>query len=202
MSTLTYCKGLPTPESEMNALGQTNLEMFLESYAPIFRSADIETVNHLLLGDEFNKSQWNTHLQKTYGINKRHANGVISFSKGRVDAAKIHRELHIQTIAGKIKSIQKWLKSSQGKLKLARKFYAKKNWQHSKTGCNFPLCCSLKYRDTNWSNFRFQIHGKKRKLTLFNNKLEHLKVKPIRVYVPHGNIFIVGSKDESCGNQV
>ncbi|MHC5732724.1 MAG: hypothetical protein ACYTXY_53525, partial [Nostoc sp.] len=94
----------------------------------IFRSADIETVNHLLLGDEFNKSQWNTHLQKTYGINKRHANGVVSFAKGRVDAAKIHRELHIQTIAGKIKSIQKWLKSSQGKLKLARKFYAKKNW--------------------------------------------------------------------------
>jgi hypothetical protein len=34
MSTLTYCKGLPTPESEMNALGQTNLEMFLESYNP------------------------------------------------------------------------------------------------------------------------------------------------------------------------
>ncbi|MEH1854194.1 MAG: hypothetical protein V7L11_21545 [Nostoc sp.] len=202
MSTLTYCKGLPTPESEMNALGQTNLEMFLESYAPIFRNAALVTVNHLLLGNEFNKSQWNTHLQKTYGINKRHANGVISFAKGRVDAAKTHRELHIKTIAGKVKSIEKWLKSSERKLKLAQKFYAKKNWQHSKTGCNFPLSCSLKYRDTNWNNFRFQIHGKKRKLALFKNKLESLKIKPIRVYVPHGNIFIVGSKDESFGNQV
>ncbi|GAX45198.1 hypothetical protein NIES4075_62190 [Tolypothrix sp. NIES-4075] len=202
MSTLTYCKGLPTPESEMNVLGQTELEMFLQAYAPIFRSAAIETVNHLLYGDEFNKSQWNTHLQKTYGINKRHANGVISFAKGRVDAAKTHRELHIKTIVGKIKSIEKWLKSSERKLKLARKFYAKKNWQDSKTGCNFPLSISLKYRDTNWSNLRFQIHGKKRKLSLFKNKLEHLKVKPIRVWVPHGNVFIVGSKDESCGNQV
>lgn len=142
MSTTTYCKGLPTPELEMNALGQTELEMFLFAYAPIFRSAAIETVNHLLYGDEFNKSQWNTHLQKTYGINKRHANGVISFSKGRVDGAKTHRELHIKTIALKIKSIEKWLSSSERKLKLARKFYAKKNWQHSKTGCNFPLSCS------------------------------------------------------------
>jgi len=225
MSTLTYCKGLPTPESEMNVLGQTKLEMFLESYSPIFRSAAIETVNHLLLGD-FNKrkplasrfpcgrvckkSRWNTHLQKTYGINKRHANGVISFAKGRVDAAKAHRELHIKTIVGKIKSIQKWLKSSERKLKLARKFYAKKNWQHSKTGCNFPLSCSIKYpstslrvnRDTNWRNLRFQIHGKKRKLALFETKLKHLRVKPIRVWVPRGNVFIVGSKDESCGNQV
>ncbi|MBG1259669.1 hypothetical protein [Nostoc commune] len=202
MSILTYCKGLPTPESEMNSLGQTELEMFLESYAPIFRSAAIETVNHLLSGNEFNKSQWNTHLQKTYGINKRHANGVISFSKGRVDAAKAHRELHIKTIAGKIKSIEKWLKSSERKLKLARKFYAKKNWQYSKTGCNFPLSCSLKYRNSNWNHLRFQIHGKKRKLALFNNKLEYLKIKPLKVSVPHGNIFIVGSKDESYGNQV
>lgn len=202
MSTTTYCKGLPTPESEMNVLGQTELEMFLESYAPIFRSAAIETVNHLLLGNEFNKSQWNTHLQKSYGINKRHANGVISFAKGRVDAVKTHRELHIKTIAGKINSIEKWLKSSERKLKLARKFYAKKNWQHSRTGCNFPLSCSLKYRDTNWSNLRFQIHGKKRKLALSKNKLEYLKIKPIRVSVPHGNVFIVGSKDESFGNQV
>jgi IS605 OrfB family transposase len=202
MSTLSYCKGLPTPDIEMNVLGFTELEMFLEAYAPIFRNAAIVTINHLLLGDDYNPAQWNTYLQKTYGINKRHANGVISFARGRVDAAKSHRQMHIKTIAGKLKSIEKWLKSSERKLKLARKFYAKKNWQYSKTGCNFPLSCSLKYRDTNWSNFKFQIHGKKRQLALFRNKLEHLKVKPIRVYVPHGNIFIVGSKDESFGNQV
>ncbi|MEZ2225905.1 MAG: hypothetical protein ACBR50_06410 [Microcoleus sp.] len=30
-------------------------------------------------------SYGNTHLQKTYGINKRHANGVISSAKGAVD---------------------------------------------------------------------------------------------------------------------
>ncbi|WP_341730503.1 hypothetical protein [Microcoleus sp. EPA2] len=78
MATLTYCKGLPTPADELNELGFTDFEMFLEAYAPIFRAASIETVNHLLLSTQFKKSDWNTHLQQTYGINKRHANGVIS----------------------------------------------------------------------------------------------------------------------------
>ncbi|MEG3940903.1 hypothetical protein QT995_22430 [Microcoleus sp. S36b_A3] len=49
MATLTYCKGLPTPADELNELGFTDFEMFLEAYAPIFRAASIETVNHLLL---------------------------------------------------------------------------------------------------------------------------------------------------------
>ncbi|MBW4475435.1 MAG: hypothetical protein KME54_00835 [Tolypothrix brevis GSE-NOS-MK-07-07A] len=106
MPTLTYCKGLPTPESEMNALGQTELEMFLLAYAPIFRAAVIETLNHLLSAQEFKKSNWNSHLQKQYAINKRHANGVISFAYCKVDGAKEHRQLHIKTTEGKIKSIE------------------------------------------------------------------------------------------------
>jgi IS605 OrfB family transposase len=202
MSTLTYCKGLPTPAAEMNALGFTQLEVFLSAYAPIFRAATIETVNHLLGGEEFNKSKWNTHLQHEYGINKRHANGVISFAKGKVDGAIEHRALYIKTITGQIKSIKSWLTKSERKLKLAHKFYAKKNWQNSKTGCNFPLSSSLKYHDTNWGNLKFRIHGKKRKLALLTNKLAHLKTMTIRVSVPRGDVFVVGSKDESYGNQV
>jgi IS605 OrfB family transposase len=202
MPSLTYCKGLPTPKSEMNPLGFTGLEMFLEAYAPIFRCAVIETVNYLLGTQEFQKSDWNSHLQQQYAINKRHANGVISFAKGKVDGAKEHRQLHIKTIEGKIKSIEKWLYSSERKLKLARKFYAQKNWHSAKTGCNLPLSCSVKYCNTNWHNLKFQIHGKKRKLGLLTNKLEHLKIKPIRVFIPRGNVFVVGSIDESCGNQV
>ncbi|MCC3508965.1 MAG: hypothetical protein EAZ25_30610 [Oscillatoriales cyanobacterium] len=108
MATLTYCKGLPTPVHELNELGFTDFEMFLEAYAPIFRAASIETVDHLLLGTEFKKSDWNTHLQQTYGINKRHANGVISSAKGRVDGAKEHRILHLKALEGKIKSIGAW----------------------------------------------------------------------------------------------
>ncbi|TAG86107.1 MAG: hypothetical protein EAZ18_26250, partial [Oscillatoriales cyanobacterium] len=202
MATLTYCKGLPTPVHELNELGFTNFEMFLEAYAPIFRAASIETVDHLLSGTEFKKSDWNTHLQQTYGINKRHANGVISSAKGRVDSAKEHRILHLKALEGKIKSISTWLKKAERKLVLARKFYAKRKWQKSKTGCNFPIACSLQYKSTNWQNLRFQIHNKKRKLTLVTKKTEDLKLKPIKVFVPRCDIFVVGSKDESFGNQV
>lgn len=155
MATLTYCKGLPTPTNELNELGFTDFEMFLEAYAPIFRAASIETVNHLLLNTKFKKSDWNTHLQRTYGINKRHANGVISAAKGRVDGAKEHRILHIKTLEGKIKSISSWLKKAELRLVLARKFYANKKWQNSKAGCNFPITCSLHYKSTNWQKLRF-----------------------------------------------
>ncbi len=200
--TLTYCKGLPTPLQELNAIGKTQLEMFLSAYAPIFRQALCETVNHLLLGEAFNKSNWNTHLQQTYQINKRHANGVIASAKGAVDSAKKSRTLHIKTLEGKAKSCEQWLKKAEKKLKNAQKFYSKKNWGNSKTGCVFPLSCSLKYRQTNWQNLRFQIHNKKRKLFRYQQKIAKLKAIPIRVSVAKNQVFVVGSKSESFGNQV
>jgi IS605 OrfB family transposase len=46
------------------------------------------------------------------------------------------------------------------------------------------------------------MNNKKRRLTLLVNRLEHLKIKPIKAFIPRGDIFVVGSKDESFGNQV
>ena len=200
--TLTYCKALPTPIDELNAIGKTQLEMFLSAYTPIFHKAVCETVNFMMSGEEFKKSDWNTHLQKTYGISKRHANGVIASSKGAVDSAKECRISHIKTLESKAKSCEAWLRKAEKKLKIARKFYAKKNWQNSKSGCVFRLSSSLKYRETNWQNLRFQIHNKKRKLTQYRQILVVLKSIPVRVRVPKNQAFIVGSKDESCGNQI
>jgi len=202
MPSLTYVKGLPTPQSELNALGFSQMEMFLTAFAPIFRLAAIETVHQLLTCTEFNKSKWNSHLQATYSINKRHANGVIAYSKGKVDGGKEHRSLHIKTLTGKAKSIEIWLKKAEKKLKAANKFYSKKNWRNSRVGCNFPLSCSLKYKGTNWQNLRFKIHHKKRKLFLIQNKLATLKAIPIKVFVPRDQVFLVGSKDETLGNGI
>ncbi|MGE5655181.1 MAG: hypothetical protein ACM37W_00930, partial [Actinomycetota bacterium] len=144
--TLTYCKAIPTPIDELNTLGKTQLEMFLGAYTLIFHKAVCETVNFILSAKGFNKSQWNTHLQKTYSISKRHANGVISSAKGAVDSARECRISHIKTLEGQAKSCESWLKKAEKKLKLARKFYAKKNWKNSKNACGFPLYSSLKDR--------------------------------------------------------
>ena len=110
-------------------------------------------------------------MQNTYQISKRHANGVIAHAKGKVDGSKEHRTLHIKTLFGKAKSIEAWIEKAERQLKLARRFYAKKNWHNSKTWCNLLLSCSLKYKATNWQNLKFKIHGKKRKLHLIKNKI-------------------------------
>ncbi len=202
MGTLTYVKGLPTPAEEFNASGITEFEMFLTAYSSVFHQAACETANHLLSGIEFNKSKWNTHLQATYKISKRHANGVISFAHGKVEGSKEHRELHIKTLEGKLKSINALVLGAEKKLADARKFYAKKNWRSSRTGCKLPLSCSLAYRETNWQNLRFQIHNKKRKAYKLTNQINHLKISPIHVFIPRNQAFVVGSKDETLGNQV
>ena len=202
MSTLTYCKGLPTPIEEINPIGFTELEMLLTSFSQISHSATCETVNHLLMATEkFNKSKWNTHLQSNYQINKRQAGGVIAASQGKVDSAKECRKNHVKQLQAKLKSAQEWISKSIKKLKLAEKFYAKKDWINSKTGCNFPLESSLLARSTNWQHEWFRVHQKQRYIHTLINRIKHLKTATIRVKVPHGEVFIVGSKDESFGNQ-
>ena len=186
----------------MNSLGFTDLEMFLSEFSSVFHAASCMTVNHLLsTTEQFKKSAWNTHLQQSYGISKRHANGVISHAKGLVDSARECRVNHIKTLQGKLKSITKWIDTSERKLKLAQKFYRKRNWIDSKTGCIFPLSCSLKFKETNWQNLRFGLHNKKRRRYQLSQQIEHLKLAPIKVKVPRYQVLIVGSKDETCGNQ-
>lgn len=201
MTTLTYCKALPQLPEQMNVLGYSDFEMLLFDYAAIFRGAKQETVNYLLTSKNFNKSNWNTYLQKTYGVNKRQANGIIADAKGAVDSAKKCQQSQLKQLKGKLKSATRWLTRGEKKLKNARKFYAKKNWQKSKTGCVMPLSMSLKHRQSNWQNLRFQIHNKKRYIKHLEQKIALLKDCPVRVKVKSTEVFIVGSKDERLGNQ-
>lgn len=206
MTTITYCKGLPTPDQELNNLGFTDFEMFLAAYSPIVHAATCETVNHLLSVKKIKISNWNTYLQQTYKINKRHASGIILDANGRVDSAKKCRENHVKQLEAKLKSAIAWVKTAYARLANAQKFYRKKNWQHSKTGCKYPLFCSLqsqaaKFRGlTNWQNLKFQIHHKKRYIHQKEKQLSDLKATIIRVLVPRNHVFIVGSKDECFGN--
>lgn len=203
MSTLTYCKGLPTPIEELNAVGRTELEMLLTEYAVVFKAASIETIQQLQsLTEKFNKSAWNTHLQKTHGISKRYAGGIIASSVGKLDAAKECRKRHIKQLEQKLKSAKEWLRKSTKKISLGQKFYRKKDWQNSKTGCNFPLSSFLDNRQTNWQRLKFAIHHKQRYIDKLSKQISCLKTAPLHVKIPDSDIFIVGSKDELFGNQI
>lgn len=202
MTTLTYCKGLPTPIAELTPLGLTTFELFLFDYAAISYSATIETVNHLLkLDSKFDKAKWNTYLQETFGITKRQAGGIIALSQGKVDSGHQCRTNQIKQLSAQLKSAWDWVKKSLKKLQLARKFYANQNWRDSKTGCNFPLSTSIKTKKTNWYHTRFLVHHKKRYIYQLTLKIAALKLAPIRVKVSRCEVFVVGSKDESLGNQ-
>jgi len=202
MPTITYCKGIPTRQEEMNFLGQTDLEMYLYSYSQVFHKAVCETIRQLKSVDQFNKSAGNTYLQNTYQVNKRHANSIISYSKGAFDSAKECRSRLIKTLKGQLKSTKEWITQQERKLNLAKRFYRRKNWQHYRSGCNFPITSNLKTRKTNWHSLKFNLHHKKRKVYLLERKIEYLKTAPIYVSIPKDHVFFVGSKDETLGNQV
>ncbi|MEQ9548261.1 MAG: hypothetical protein RIM23_01390, partial [Coleofasciculus sp. G3-WIS-01] len=135
MTTITYCKGLPTPADELNPIGFTDLEMFLTSLSDIFYQATVETVNHLLNKEiKFNQASWNSYIQEKYGFSKRYANGVIALSRGKTDSAKECRKIQIKQLESRVQSGKDWVTRATNKIKLARKFYGKKNWIASKSG--------------------------------------------------------------------
>jgi IS605 OrfB family transposase len=204
MSIITYTKGLPTPELSMNPLGFTDFEMFLNAFSPIFKNAVCETVDKILASKNFEKEKgkFNTHLQQKYGLSKRHSTGVITLASSKVDSASECRANHIKQLEGKLKSAKIWLKNALKRLSDSQKFYALKNWQKSKTGCKVPLACDLSTQRSNWHSLKFQIHNKKRYVNQLEKKITHLKTACLRVKVSNSEIYIVGSKDESFGNQV
>ncbi|RUT08127.1 hypothetical protein DSM106972_012950 [Dulcicalothrix desertica PCC 7102] len=203
MSTITYVKGLPTPSKEMNNLGFTKFEMFLTDFSLLFRQATIKAVDIILSSNNFEKikSQLNTQLQKEFNLSKRQVNGVITLALSKVCSASECRKNHIKQLEGKLKSALTWIKNAEKRLLDSQKFYAKKNWLQSKTGCKFPLCCDLNTGCSNWHSLKFQIHNKKRYVYQLDQKIAHLKTARLRVKVASSEVFIVGSSDESFGNQ-
>jgi IS605 OrfB family transposase len=198
--TLTYCKSFPK-SSEPTLFNLTELEVFLFDYAKIFRQAKIETIETLQSGVEFNKSSWNSYLQNKYGINKRHAAGVISSAEGSLTSARECRALHIKQLKGKVKSAKNWLGKAKKKLKDAQKFYAKKNWTERQTGCRFPLSSYLDTHATNWQRLKFTIHHKTRYIEHLERQIQKLIAAPVHVKIPHNDVLVVGAKCESYGNQ-
>ena len=201
MTTLTYCRALLTPKEELNPLCLTPFIMFLYDYSAIFSQAEIETIQALQGNDQWERSKWNTHLQQTYKINKRQANGVIASAKGRLDSSLECRKNHLKQLYGKLKSVKKWIKTTQSKISSAKKFYAKPNWKNSKSSCLLPAACYLDSGKTHLQGLRFRLHQKQRYKAHLERKIEAYKTSPIQVKVPKNNVLVVGSKDEKFGNQ-
>ncbi len=65
------------------------------------------------------------------------------------------------------------------------------------------LSCYLDSRQNSWQSIKFIIHYKKRYIAHLQRQIVSLRAAPIRVNVnQQGEAYFVGSKGETCGNQV
>jgi IS605 OrfB family transposase len=127
-------------------------------------------------------------FQSAYKLNKRQVNSIRTEVKAAISSAKECRQHHIKTIEGQLKSVRVEIKTLEKKLNKG----------------SFDIACDLKTRRTVIENKRFALHQKKRRAHLLENKLKHLKDKPLVVNIPNSGIdfFVMGSKDETAGNQI
>lgn len=130
------------------------MEFSRSDYAKAVR----ETFYAIKCGD-FNKSQYNTHLQHKYGIVKRTANSIISDAQGRFNTLKELKEYEKRQLERKIAYLEN---------KVIPKLVEKRNDNSVmlKKGVTIPL---IKQQ-----NLRRRIVAKKNKLNNLKQKLNNL----------------------------
>lgn len=178
------------------------LQNFITDYSKVYRSALVFVVNHRL-AQTIPKSDLNTVIQQRFKLNKRHANAVITDAEGMISSAKECRANHIKQLEGKLKSAIDWLKKAEKQIKDSRKFYSLVSWHSKKSAPHLKLYCYLDSKHTSWQSIKFRIHHKKRYVVHLQCQVLSLKTALIRVNVnKQGEVYFLGSKGETCGNQV
>ncbi|WP_407896970.1 hypothetical protein [Scytonema sp. NUACC26] len=156
------------------------------------------------------KLECNKQLQAKFNINKRWANSIYTEVQAIVSNIDENRANHIKVLEGQIKSIKSDIRKREKQIKDFALQQKKEKSKRSKKGFSaiklkIKKACNIKAKQrqtTQIQDAKFGLHQKKRRLNLLENQLKHLKsVKP-NYTLPDANSFmLVGSKDESFGNQ-
>lgn len=195
----------------------------LEHFVPISIEMSKMALSGLQSG--MKKEKLNSVLQKTFGVNKRHANSVIAFVVGEVDSAKKCHERHIETLDAKIKSIKEGQGHLEERLKSHRDYVAALQKYHSaikspsytKTGKpkqvarftkkpEFDEACPL-HGKTHGKTYlqlaKQHLHQKKRLLKMYDDRRKSVEKAGVQVNLGKTeNISCVGSTGETGGNQI
>ncbi|MUH00695.1 hypothetical protein F7734_53860 [Scytonema sp. UIC 10036] len=165
------------------------------------------------------KSQLDCHkeLQRLFNINKRYSNSIYTEVQGIVTNANKNRANHIKFLSGQIKSIKSDIRKRSKQIKdfakqekklTNKNKSAKKGFKSdkSKSQTKIKKACSIYARQrqtTQLQDAKFGLHQKKRRLYLLQSQLAHLKSTSPNYALPDNDSFVlVGSKDESSGNQL
>lgn len=167
----------------------------------------------LLLAHKLIKSEINTELQRDCEINKRLANSIITYVEGKVKSARECRSRHLDQLQGKLKEVTKVIESLEKKIKAHQKYLKAVEQVNRGTRKKLPLTLIPKYPDacpvrcahhlTRFQFAKLKLHNKKRYAHQLIQKIEHIKASPLHVKLGDlGTIEMVGSSDESYGNQI
>lgn len=177
------------------------LYLFLADYGKVADRASYRALELKL--DDVGKAKINTTLQNEFGLLKRHANSIIAHVEGAVKSAKECRKRHIEQLEGKLKSVEKDIKTREKRIKDYRKAKRSRKFKQS----HIKDCCSLRSKSrgtTQVQDALFGLHQKKRSRHRLKQRIEHLKTLPLDIDLgnPRTNFMWVGSGDEPAGNGI
>ncbi|MFP4119913.1 IS200/IS605 family accessory protein TnpB-related protein [Coleofasciculus sp.] len=186
---------------------------FLNDAATVGYDAKIECLKLLLEQNPPNKSKLNTQLQQNHNINKRQANSIIAYVEGAVKSASECRSNHLELLQGKLKHTTEVITNLEKKIKAHRKYLqaveqvnrGKKKKVPKSLKPKYPDACSMRcaHHLTLYKQAQVKLHQKKRYAHKLRQKISHIKTSPLHVNL--GNKYtveMIGSKDESYGNQI
>ena len=203
-----------SPESRTYVTTTTNQSVvaLLSDYAATGREAKIHCLKLLLQG-ELSKSQINTELQQRFGFNKRQANSIITYIEGAVKSAKECRSSHLELLQGKLNHVTEVIEKLEKKIKAHRKYLqileqvkrGEKKKLPKSLHPKYPDACPLRcaHHLTHYQFAQVKLHNKKRYAHKLKQQIAHIKTSSLHVNL--GNQYaveMIGSKDESYGNQI
>lgn len=140
---------------------ENNLDLirYMESSRHTYAEAMRETFYALENSENFNKSNFNTHLQSSYDITERTANSIISDAQGRFNSLKELKQYEAKQLERKINYLE---------TRIIHKLVEKRN-NNSKLLQTGIIVSLIKQR-----NLRLKIVAKKAKLNRLKQQLNNL----------------------------
>ena len=95
-----------TTVTQLHEKNNQDIIDYFESARGTYAQAQRKTFYAIRNSPDFNKSNYNTYLQETYGVLKRTANSIIADAQGRLNALKELKAYERKQLAHKIKSLE------------------------------------------------------------------------------------------------
>lgn len=95
-----------TTETQLHEKNNQDIIDYFESARGTYAQAQRKTFYAIRNSPDFNKSNYNTYLQETYGVLKRTANSIIADAQGRLNTLKELKAYERKQLAHKIKVLE------------------------------------------------------------------------------------------------